>query len=375
MSSKGVNTVLGTTEDPQVWNEVLEVVSPEHRFLTQHWYDVWGRSYAANEEGVCPVVYSTTVVTDDRSFKKDNLFPCVHRVRAGIEVLSMAGYYYPFRTFLCHPDVREIAVDGFANGVQSKTKVKVVHAGPLQVADQIGQSLRMSFQRNKWRTCKVSAGAQQVVHLPSTLEEYRASISRNLRKNHDRRKRSLESMGKFDISYYNNCSTETWARVIDSCAEVEGQSWLAADDNGKTRVYGRESFWKSYVADAEGSRRLSVWVVSLDSKPIAYSLALDSGSCRYSISGQYDEHYKKFGVGIIADMSMFEQSLESGITLVNMGDGDSEYKRRWGATPDDELQSLYFFRPGVTGWLLYKSFRVLQRVRRSSWFRWLNRYI
>jgi len=205
--------------------------------------------------------------------------------------------------------------------VHADTKATIVHVGPLQVNDQINVPLQSAFDQQKWRIFEVSAGAQQVVNMPATVDDFRTSLSRNLRKNHDRRKRSLEAMGQFEITYYNDC-----------------------------------------------------WVVCLDAKPIAYSLAIDSGSCRYSISGQYDEEYKKHGVGIIADMSMFEQAIESGKTIVNMGDGDSDYKRRWGAEPSAELLSLYIFRPSIVGRLGHTALRTLDRLRHSKAFYRLNRY-
>jgi len=356
MNSTGANSSSAQSVDPQTWDQVLESVAPEHQFLSHHWYDVWSRTYAVNDEVMQPVVYSSTVTTTELPYEKENLFPCVIRSQSGIQILSTAGYYYPFRTFLCHPDVKETALDHFVDVVHDETTATIFQVGPLQVSDQIRGPLRASFQRKNWRLCEVSAGAQQVVNLPATVDEFRASLSRNLRKNHDRRKRALAAMGQFDIYYYNNCTADDWDKVIDQCAEVEAHSWLATDKDGKTRVYGRESFWKSYAAHIDGSRRLSVWVVSLDAKPIAYSLD------------------KKHGVGIIADMSMFEQALEAGIKVVNMGDGESDYKRRWGAEPSEELQSLYFFRPGAIGWLGHNAFRTLDRLRHSKLFYRLNRY-
>lgn len=370
MNSERVVTIV----DPQVWSEVLKEVSPERQFLSHHWYDVWNRTYAANDSQLRPVVYTSTVTTAEQPAGKANLFPCVLRSRFGIQVLSMAGYYYPFRTFLCQSEVKETAIDYFADTVHVDTSATILHVGPLQTNDQINSPLQASFRRKNWKIIDVSAGPQQVVELPDTVEAFHASLSRNLRKSHARRKRALEATGQFDISYYNNCTVTEWEQVIDSCSEIEARSWLASDSDGKTRIYGCESFWKNYAQHPDGSKRLSVWVITLNSKPIGYSLAIDAGSLRYSISGQYDEAYKKYGVGIIADMSMFEQAVESGKRVVNMGDGEADYKQRWGAEPGAELQSLYFFRPSVLGWLGRTAFRTLEQIRHSPLFYWLNRF-
>ena len=362
MNNSGLDSTLENSIDSEVWQDLLEVTSADQQFLSHHWYDVWSRTYAANDGDFTPVTF--TSANGDQSHSKDSIFPCVVRSRGGIQVLSMAGYYYPFRTFLCHPDVRDTATERFMEAVHDDSSAAIVLLGPLQTDDDVSAPLVSSFQRKNWKICEVSAGAQQLVKLPGTVEEFRASLSRSLRKNHDRRKRSLESIGQFDISYYNSCSSELWDQAIDQCAQVESRCWLA--DDGKTRVYGQEEFWKGYAAREDGSRRLSVWVVSLDSKPIAYSLAVDSGASRYSISGQYDEAYKKHGVGIIAVMRMFEQGIETGKTVVNMGDGESEYKRRWGAQHGTELQSFYTFRPNIIVRLAHRGSLTVNWLRQNS---------
>ena len=230
MNSIDVVSVPGNSVDPEAWDEVLQAVSPEHRFLSHHWYDTWSRTYAANDEDMQPVVYSSTVATDDVAARA-SLFPCVLRHRAGIQVLSMAGYYYPFRTFLCPPDVKDAAINGFVDAIHDESKVAVVLVGPLQTDDPVCDALQNAFRRRRWRLCGVDAGAQQVVQLPDSVEAFRASLSRNLRKNHDRRLRSLESAGEFEISYYNDCSADRWAHAISASAEVESRSWLALDDD------------------------------------------------------------------------------------------------------------------------------------------------
>jgi len=290
-----------------------------------------------------------------------------------MHILSMAGYYYPFRTFLCHPDTIDSAINNFVEMVHGETKAVVVQLGRLQASDDVCEPLEVSFKRKKWKVVKVQASTQQFVALPSSVDTFRSSLSRNLRKNHDRRKRNLEAMDGFEIGYYNNCTQSEWEKAIDQCSIVESRCWLSAEGQ-TTRVYEREQFWKSYASKEDGSNHLSIWTLLLDSKPIAYTLSIDSGNCRYSISGQYDEEYKKYGVGVIVDMLMFENAIDSGLAVVNMGEDEYEYKRRWGAQPGSALQTFYMFRPSVIGLSVYAVFLTLDRLRKIALFSWLNRF-
>ena len=369
MTSENSAYLQGGTEDRERWESIIRAVSPEYRFLDQHWYSVWGRDYAANNAQLLAVTYSE----NDNPLVSKGIFPVVVRRLHGISVLSMAGYYYPFRSFICNPEYKDHAAIKFVDTVKNDSSAQIVQLGRLQATDVVCDALDTAFRDRKWKVCKIRAGNQQIVKLPASVPEFRAGLSRNLRKNHDRRKRQLEAKSGFEIAYYTGCDKATWERVINQCAEVESRSWLNIEGQN-TRVYESEAFWKSYSADQNGSNRLAVCVLTMDAKPIAYSLAIDSGKCRYSISGQYDVDYKKLGVGIIADMVMFEQAIESGLEVVNMGEGEWDYKSRWGAEPGPALQSYYMFRPGLIGFGLYSMFVTVNHLRKSSLFSWLNKF-
>ncbi len=359
----------GESQDGVHWESVVQAVSPEYQFLDQHWYAVWCRDYAANSAQMSTV----TISDSDNAHPASGIFPLIVRQIRGISVLSMAGYYYPFRSFLCPPGHIESAASQFVDTINSNTPAQIVQLGRLQVTDVVCDALDSAFRERRWKVCKIRAGNQQVINLPASVEEFRKNLSRNLRKNHDRRKRKLEANPGFALSYYAGCSQDEWERVVDQCAEVESRCWLNIEGQN-TRIYNSEAFWKSYSAKDEGSKRLAACVLTLDGRSIAYSLAIDSGKCRYSISGQYDPEFKKLGVGIIADMLMFEKAIESGIEVVNMGEGEWDYKNRWGAEPGPALQSYYMFRPGLVGFGLYSVFTTVNRLRKTSIFSWLNRY-
>jgi len=341
MNTRGAIKVLRDSVESNDWQQILHAIPPEYQFLSNHWYNVWSTVFsAANSE-------------TDNSFRRwEGIFPFITRVRHGIKILSMAGYYYPFRTFPCHPEGKDAAIRNFVDLVHNDTGTHIVQLGRLQSPDNICDPLQTSFTDKKWKVFKVPAGAQQIVKLPP---------------------RNLEAMDGFEIAHYNNCSTADWNHAINQCADVESRCWLAAEGQN-TRIYGREQFWKAYASNEDGSNRLLIWILRLDSKPIAYSLALDSGNCRYSISGQYDMEYKKLGVGVIADMLMFQQAIESRINVVNMGEGEFDYKQRWGATPGSTLQSYYIFRPGIVGLSIYATFRTVNHLRKTRAFSWLNRF-
>ena len=175
--------------------------------------------------------------------------------------------------------------------------------------------------------------------------------------------KQLQGLGEVTIEKFNSCSSEEWTMLVDDCSDIESQSWLFSDAKGKMRIKGKESFWKEYLKGKDAQRRVNIWLVKLNGHPISFTLAIDSGLSRYSISGQYNAQYKKYGVGLLADYEMLQDSIYMGIKTVNLGDGDFEYKDRWGAKPGSQLADYIYFRPNMLGRLLYLALKASEIAR------------
>jgi len=130
--------------------------------------------------------------------------------------------------------------------------------------------------------------------------------SKNLYKNLKSKLKKLRELGAVTIEKFNNCFSNEWAQVMEDCSNIESQSWLSGDTDVKTRIKGNEAFWKEYLENSDAQRRVNIWLVKLNSHPISFMFTVDSGSCRYSISGQYNAQFKKYGVGLLADYEMLK---------------------------------------------------------------------
>ena len=337
------------------WDNILSQLSPEIQFLNSNWYSSWGENYLPKQEPNSSLKY---ISIENNEQILHAICPCVSISRFGIKMLSTAGYYYPFRSFLF---LSESVIDSsrsFVDAVHNLSKASIVRIGPAVVSDVNNQKLKDSFLNSKWKCHEINRGVEQVVNLPRSVEDFEKSLSKNLRKNLIRRTKRLSKLGQVKVALFKNCSSKEWARVIDQCADIESRSWVVDAADGKTRIYQKESFWKEYLTCKDACKRVAVWQVMLDEKPIAYSFAIDSGNCRYSISGQYDKEFRDYGVGIMVDKPMFEDAIESGMKIVNMGDGEAKYKDQWGVEAGSQLKDYVYFRPSVLGWIAYIGIRL-----------------
>ncbi len=361
MSSEGF--LIGTFVskiDGSDWRHLTDQVSSEFRFLNQSWYSSWESKYLPSEFPNSHVKY---ISINDINNKLQGVYPCMLISKFGFKILTAAGFYYPFRMVLHSTKLTASCAKAFVETVHYEIKENIVRIGPVDIDQPIHHILKSTFQNLGWMCHEIERGTQQVITLPSCVDEFKQLLSKNLLKNLKRRLKKLQELGEVTIEKFNNCSSREWAQLVEDCSDIESQSWLFSDADGKTRIKGKEAFWKEYLESNDAQRRVSIWLVRLNGYPISFTLAIDSGSCRYSISCQYNAQFKKYGVGLMADYAMLQDSIHMGIKTVNLGDGDAEYKDRWGAKPGSQLADYIYFRPSMLGYFLHSVLKVWEATR------------
>ena len=342
------------------WQYLADQVSPEFQFMDKNWYSSWESKYLPSEHPGSYVKYIS--ILDDNN-KLQGAYPYMLVSKFGFKILSAAGFYYPFRTVLHSKKLTVSCASAFVEVVHYEINENIVRIGPADIDQPINQLLKSKFNDLGWMCHEINRGTQQVIALPGNVEEFRQSLSKNLSKNLKRRLKKLQELGEVTIEKFNNCSSSKWAQLIDDCSEIESQSWLFGDADGKTRIKGKEAFWKNYLESKDAQKCVNIWVIKLNDHPISFTLAIDSGLSRYSISGQYNTQFKKYGVGLLVDYEMLQDAILMGIQTVNLGDGDAEYKDRWGAKPGSQLIDYIYFRPSLLGHLLYSVLKASEIAR------------
>jgi hypothetical protein len=341
--------------DDIAWQYLAEQISSEFQFMDQSWYSSWESKYLPLEFSDSNMKYISIV---DINNKLQGVYPCILTSKFGFKILSAAGFYYPFRMVLHSAKLTVSCAATFVETVNNEIKENIIRVGPTDTNQPVNNILESKFRDSGWMCHKINRGIQQIIILPDSVDEFKQSLSKNLYKNLKRRLKKLRELGEVSIEKFNNCSSDEWSHLIECCSDIERQSWLFSDVDGKTRIKGKEAFWKEYLESSDAQCRVNIWLVKLNGHPISFTFAIDSGPIRYSISGHYDSQYKKYGVGLLADYEMLQDSIRMGIKKVNLGDGDAEYKDRWGAKPESQLIDYIYIRPGILGHLLHLGIKI-----------------
>ena len=350
LSGKNVEEIFGYQ-----WDDFSKKVSPDLQFLNENWYSTWENKYLPRLNPGSQVKYLSLF---DGGNNLQGTFPYVEFSRFGLKILSAAGLYYPFRSILFSSEFPSDCAAAFVRTIDGGYRNNIIRIGPTLEEEVANKILKKLFLDRGWKCIQINNGRTHIVKLPDSMEEFRKSLGRKFNYNLRKRKKDLGKLGDVEFIRFNNCDSQVWGKIVDDCVSIEQRSWLASDENAEMRISENREFWKHYLRSSDASMRTVVWMITLNGEPISFCFAIDSGDCRYTFSGHYDEKFKKYGVGIISYSYMFEDAIKAGMKIVDMGWGEADYKDRWGAELGSQITDYIYFPPKVIGRLAYLGFKL-----------------
>lgn len=332
--------------------QVTECVEPQYRFLSKTWFECWSEGYLPTPSLRGPVKYLLCTNEQERAC---GVFPYVEWQKAGLTIWSLAGNYYPLRSIPISAREQREVVDAMICAVDQHRGVSAVRVGPVENEDSATHDFVAGFCRSGWAKHSADLGEQQVVTLPDSYETFHQGLGKKLRRNIRTLSNKMSRAGEMEIRSYQRLSSQGWRQVLDDVIAVESRSWIAMHPDGEPRFCDERnrSFWTRLASTPGACDDLGIWMIYLDERPVAFSVAVDSGRCRYNFAGQHDQAVDPYGTGWIVDNRLLAESIDQGIREVNMGDGHAAYKSRWGAGPGGHLRDYLLCRPSFKGRGLY----------------------
>jgi CelD/BcsL family acetyltransferase involved in cellulose biosynthesis len=258
-------------------------------------------------------------------------------------VRKVPGSYWPLRTVQIAPDctVSELA---HALGHRAARCLGAVwRAGPVRCDDPATGRLIAAAQLAGWSVLSRPAGTSWVIDLDAARARGwpSASTARKLRGYW----RKLEGLG---TPRWRHVRGAAWnAGVLEAMGRVEAESWIARTTDGggaKFMTPAQRQLWQSALTDPVLADMLCATILMLDDRPIAFSFDLDDGPVQYGIAGSYVQDLRALCIGKMANYRAMEDAIADGQSVMDMGAGDTGYKREMGAVEGYAMADLLFVR-------------------------------
>lgn len=328
--------------DRRDWHGLMPMTDAANGFMSPRWFDAWAASHLPRNGLRGPVRHGSI---RDGNGRVLGFLPLVRRRLFGLEMGSLAGYYWPYRGVPMNA-----AVGPGAGGLllraagADRTRMLALRLGPVRASDAGVGRVVAAFAEAGWRLGSRSLGCNYELRLPAKIDAF-LDGARDAVRRAQYYERRMRRAAPVEIHHHRG-SGEDWPAVFDMLAAVERRAWVARD-GGDTKFCDARSrkFWALLLDDETFRPLLSVWLMKFGSVPVSFFFTLDLGTRKVIIANSYHEGVRDHRTGSILAHHLLRQAVEDGIDVVDWGLGDSGYKAHWGAAPAEDLMDHVLLRP------------------------------
>lgn len=327
------------------WNALLADERRSEIFLTHEWFDAawqWRRT-AADLFVLC--LYERN--------RLSAVLPLVRDRRNGSARRDLAFLSVPdtqYCDIVARDDRREAAAIAFARELVRRRREWDVLRLPYLREDAVAAVvLPHAFARLGIRSRLTFEGENAYVPLDGTWDAYYATRSRSLKKANNLCANRLRKTGDVEVKWLEPGSggAPSLDRFLDEAIGISARSWKTRTANSLDHP-GPEAFIRrlSHLAGASGW--LSIWVLTLDGKPIAMEYQLAAGGNVYALRSDFDASSDDLSPGSHLNRALLERLFGRGLRRYYMGPGNNPYKLRW-TEQSERVGTLVAFSPSARG--------------------------
>jgi CelD/BcsL family acetyltransferase involved in cellulose biosynthesis len=193
----------------------------------------------------------------------------------------------------------------------------------------VGTALADTVLTDEERDAPSDASAIMDLTLFEDWEHYVSSLSRNLRKGRNRRRRKLESLGPLSVSVHAS-GTEDFQRIVALSIEMK-RDWLA--ENGKvSRALskpGNVAFFSSLPTDGRDQCRVLAFELRQNDKMIAAEFGFEHNGHYISYLGAFDWSLRDYSPGKVQIEMMLKWCMENAVKSFDLLGNATAYKSGW----------------------------------------------
>lgn len=329
------------------WRDLQPGIPGEHQFLSRGWYCSWGAAFLPMGRWDGPLQW---LVARDPKRGLMGVLPLAKQ-RIGMSVtLSLAGYYWPFRSFPFNAEFADDIASAAAAWATTNAASVPWRFGPVPRGTRAVEALIDAFTRHGWLAMEKRIGETYSLNVGpmNGFDEAVASLKKKVSYYERRMRRS----GDVDIRTVPLRAGGRCDELLRDLETIEERSWVAKQQDGKPKFIGarNRTFW-THLSTSRHSEMLQPMLLYFGGRPVSYSLNIDAGNTRYIIANGYDEEFAIHSPGMLLTYYVLRDAETAGRSTIEWGQGDSGYKSRWGAVENLRLVDLLMLPRTASGYI------------------------
>ena len=187
-------------------------------------------------------------------------------------------------------------------------------------------SLPTELARRGMRPAKEPAGINLFVALAGSWEAFYGTRGRRLKKSNNLVANRLKKAGEVAIA--QQISPDDLEGFLQIITAISSRSWKK-ETGLSLENPGPANFIRRLSEHARNNGWLSVWLLSLDGKPVAMEYQLAYQGNIHALRSDFDAAFGELSPGSHLNWILLQQLFEKGLDRYYMGPGNNAYKLRW----------------------------------------------
>lgn len=318
--------------EPGISSAIDQITANQrHLFLRRSWFAGAGGEQAS------------TLVATRPDGQIIAALPTVARGPALLHMRTVPGCYWPFRSLPIAADASDGELTALLTAPARAALGRAWRLGPVMDNDPTLTRLLSIARRCGWSVLGRRTATSWALDIAEARKDEawpKPSTQRNMRKH----EKKLAKLGEVAFRFVTGAG---WSdAVLDQLTEIERNSWVGSQAGADSKFVdpALRRGWETVIGDPTLAAMLSVGILSIDARPVAFSFGLDCGRTRYCIATSYDEDFARHSPGYLTGYRTYQAAIERGVEVLSLGAGDSGEKSGMGAVPEAELMDYLFVR-------------------------------
>jgi len=292
----------------QEWDELVRAMRKPTPFLLHSWVKAWLRYYADDAE--------TAIHVARRDGRLVAALPFVIRRRWRLRIASFVGDEYPFVDVLLAPGEKletARALVNYAAKSHDCASLGMISTESA-IVEACGTRLRL-VPRVGAPVLDISDGFEHVYY-----EKY----SKKARREHTRRRRKLDALGKVEIDVAR--TPEEIEVALEDAFRLHALRWKGRFD---LSTFGTElgaRFHRDALRGLAESGAAQLQTLRLDGRAVAFRCNLELGQRTFFYRSAFDRDYYGVAPGVLTALEAIKQAADDGVTAIEFLGGTQAYK-------------------------------------------------
>lgn len=180
---------------------------------------------------------------------------------------------------------------------------------------------------NGYRISRARYESAPFTTLDGTFEDYLSEKSGNFRSNLRRKTKKLHNKFSYTIKIYT--SPEEAEKAVQEIIDIDKNSWKEKEGTAISSRNETEALYKNLAKNLSKSEWLRIYIMYIDSKPIAFDYGVLFHNNYFMLKTSYIESMSDYSPGIVLRGKVLEDLFEIGAKEHDFMWGVEHYKMQW----------------------------------------------